>query len=218
MVLSEVKGTPPPQQRQDVPERLLAHAVHQQVGAALGQDARQELVLPIVVVCQPPHRSLDPPDDHRNVRIQPLEGLRVHRGRIVGTGAGFSPRGERIVRAASSRRRVVIDHRVHVAPRYPEEQAGTPQPAQLVRVAPPVGLGDDAYAETFRLDHSSDDGRGKRGMVHVRIARDEDHIQTVPAQPFHLLSGGRQEKSRIELRARVHLGFISVRGKFRGPR
>ena len=67
-----------------------------------------------------------------------------------------------------------------------KKSRGLPElPPGLGRV--PVGLGQDRHAKAGRLQHPPQQGHGKAGVVDVRVAGDEDDVDTVPATSAHLV-------------------------------
>ncbi len=115
--------------------------------------------------------------------IRPLAALAVRRVRIVAAHAAIG--------------RVAVHHRIHVPGGDAEEQVRAAE--RLERIgAVPVGLGDDAHAETLRLEHPADDGHAEAGVIDVSVAGDDDDVAAVPAERVHFLPGHGQERSRPE--------------------
>ena len=56
-----------------------------------------------------------------------------------------------------------------------------------------LGNGDP---QPLPLDQAADDGRAEGGMVHVGVARDDDHVALRPPQSLHFGTRGRQEQRR----------------------
>ena len=50
----------------------------------------------------------------------------------------------------------------------------------------PVRLRDDAYAIALALEHPSNDGHTKAGMINIGVSRYHDNVAAVPAQQIHL--------------------------------
>ena len=182
-----------------------------------------DAVAPVVVVRQPPQRSLDSADHHRHVREQFLEAARVHGRRVVGSPARGGARRVRVARAPLLRGGVVIDHRVHVAARHAEEEpraaAGREvgQPARLV----PAGLADDADLESARGEQARDQGDAERRVIDVGVAVDQDDVELFPPSPpgvvqrhreVCLRSGTRRRPAaaRADLDEAGHPAFITA--------
>ena len=153
----------------DLDHLALGVAVDQQIGLGIQQDRAAHLVGPVIVMRDAPQRGLDAADDNRYVAISLARPLRVHDHRAVRAPARGAAGGVGIVRADAPVGGVAVDHGIHVAGADAEEQI---RPAQgLERFgALPVGLGDDADAETLRLEHAPDDGHAEARQVHVGVA------------------------------------------------
>ena len=177
--------------------RPLPHPVVEQVGGGVYQDAGKEFVVPVVVVCQTAHRSLDAGDDDRCVGIELFEDARVDIGGTVGTEACLPTWGVGIVVSQTPSGGVVVHHGIHGATSDAEEEPRTTELAEVAQVIAPVGLRDDGHAVACRLKCTPDDGRPKRRMVNVGIAGDKHHIHLLPSQALHLLQCYRQEMSHI---------------------
>ena len=171
----------------------LSHAVDQKVGAAFDQQRGLQLVAPVVVVGEPPQRGFDASDDDRDVGIQPFEDLRVDRHGVIGSEPSLSAGGVGVVVAQAEVGRVVVDHRVHGAPGYAEEEPRSAQFGEIAQVVAPVGLGDDRHAVALGFEQAPHDGGPEGRMVDVGIAREEDHVQLIPSAFADLLDGCRQK-------------------------
>jgi hypothetical protein len=93
------------------------------------------------------------------------------------------------------RRRVAVDHRVHVPGGDAEEQAGPPQGGEG-RCRPPIGLGDDADTKALGLQQASDDRHAEARVVDVGVARHQHHVALLPPEGIHLRPGRRQKRRR----------------------
>ena len=173
----------------DFADGLLPHAIDEEVGGAVGQDAGAQAVLPIVIVGQAAHGGFDAADDDRHVRPQALEYPGVNDGGIVGALPGAPAGRVGVVVADAAVGRVAVAHRVHRACGDAEEQARPPQLAEVAEVVLPVGLGDDGHLQPLGLQHPADDGRAEGGVVHVGVAAEQYHVQLVPSPQAHFLEG-----------------------------
>ena len=142
---------------------------------------------------QAAQRGFDASDDHRDVRIEAFEYLRVDRHGMVGAESRFAAGGVGIVMAQPQVGRVVVDHRVHRPARNSEEEPRNAQFGEIAQVVAPVGLGDDGHAVTLGLEQPSHDGRAECRMVDVGVARKKDHVELVPSAFADLLDGRRQK-------------------------
>ena len=168
---------------------LLAHAIDEQVGSAIHQDAGAHAVLPIVVVRQASHAGLDAAQKDGHVGEEPFQDLRIDDGGVFGAHVGACVGRIGIVAAQAFVGGVFVHHGVHAAGRYAEEQAGTAQLLEVTQVVAPVGLGDDGHTQPFRLQYASDDGGAERGMIHIGIAAEDNYVQFVPPAEFHFFLG-----------------------------
>ena len=163
-------------------------AVQQQIGPGIRHDGAADLVGPVVVVGHAAQARLDPAehdghvreglpaalgvDDHGPVRPAP----RLAAGR-VGVVAAQPPVG-----------RVAVHHGVHVARGDAVEESRPAQgPEGLWAV--PVRLGDDPDPESLGLEQPPDEGHAEARVVHVRVARHQDHVALLPAEGVHLRAG-----------------------------
>ena len=170
----------------------LSHAVNQQVGWCVHKNRGPELVLPIVVMRQPPERHLDAACHNRHIRKEPFENLTIDDSGVVGACSCSSIGRISIITALAAGCGIMVDHRVHGTCRHAEIQ---PRPAQFLEVSQvvsPVGLRHDSHFVAMGLKDTSDNGAAHRRVVDVGVAREKNHIGLFPAQVFHLLAGGRQ--------------------------
>lgn len=163
-----------------------AHAVHQQVGAAVDENRRFEAVAPVVVMRQPPQRSLDAAYDHRHVGIEPFENSSVYRDGVIGSESRLAARRVGVVAAQADIGGVVVHHRVHRSRRDAEKEPRRAQLGEVAQVVAPVGLRHDGHATPLGLQQTADDRRAERRVVDICVAREEDHVDVIPAQGPYL--------------------------------
>ena len=168
---------------------LLTHAIDEQVGSAIHQDAGAHTVLPIVVVRQASHTGLDASQEDGHVGEESFQDLRIDDGGVFGAHVGARVGRIGIVAAQAFVGGVFVHHGVHATGRYAEEQARTTQLLEVSQVVAPVGLGDDGHTQPFRLQYASDDGGAERGMIHIGIAAEDNYVQFVPPAEFHFFFG-----------------------------
>ena len=99
----------------DLDNRVLAHAVDEDVGARVEQHRALELVLPVVVVGQATQACLDATDNDGGVLKRLADEVAVDRDGAIGTAPLFATGGIGVGVAAMLGHRIVVDHRVHVA-------------------------------------------------------------------------------------------------------
>ena len=180
-----------------VDDRLVAHAVHEQVGPAVDQYRGVERVAPVVVVGQSAQRCLDAADHDGRVRVERLEDARIDGHRAVGAESGLAAGRVGVVAAQAEVGRVVVHHRIHAAGRDAEEEARFAQFAEVAQVVAPVGLRHDGHAVAFGLQQPADDRRSEGGVIDVGIAGEQDDVEVVPAECFHLFGRGREPVARV---------------------
>ena len=99
-------------------------------------------------------------------------------------------------RAASAVGGVAVDHGIHVPGGDAEEQVRPPQRAERV-CRMPIGLRNDAHAETMCLQEPPDYRHAEARVIDVGITGDDDHIAGIPAQRVHFRPRHRQERRRF---------------------
>ena len=169
----------------DLDNRVLAHAVDEDVGARVEQYRALELVLPVVVVGQATQACLDAADDDGGVLECLADEVAVDRDGTVGAVSLLATGGIGVGVAAVLGHRIVVDHGVHVAGADEKAQARLAEHGDAGGVGP-VGLADDAHLVAVRVEDAADDGHAKAGMVHVGVAADVDKVALVPAARIHV--------------------------------
>ena len=169
--------------------RFFAHSIDEQVGPAVAQNAGTNAVLPVVVVGEAAHTGLDTAQKDGNVGVEPFQDLGIDNGRIFRTHVGACVGRIGIIAAQAFVGRIFVDHRVHAAGRYAEEQTRTAQFLEVAQVVTPVGLGYNGHPQSFGFEDASDDGGSERGMVHVGITAEDNHVQFFPPAKFHFFLG-----------------------------
>ena len=94
-------------------DRALAHAVDNQVGTRVVQDARTQTVLPIVVMRQSAQRGFNAAQHHRHTGKQLLQDAAIYDSGVLRTVV-VAPVGTiGILGTQTPRGGVFVDHRVH---------------------------------------------------------------------------------------------------------
>ena len=172
--------------------RALPHSVTEPVRPGGNQHRRHQAVLPIVIVRDPPERSLNPADHDRDLGVELLQNLRIDRHGIVRPRPRLSFRRVSVVMAEPLGRRIMVDHGIHGPGIDPEIQPRSPQFPEIPQVVPPVRLGHDSHPVAPFLEPAADDRRPERRMVDKGIARNENHINVIPSEREDLLHRGRK--------------------------
>ena len=176
----------------DLDNRVLAHAVDEDVGARVEQYRTLELVLPVVVVGQAAQARLDAADNDGSVLERLADEIAVDRDGTVGAVTFLAAGGIGVGVAAVLGHRIVVDHGVHVAGADEKAQARLAEHSDAGGVSP-VGLTDDAHLVAVRVEDTADDGHAKAGMVHIGVAADVDKVALVPAACIHVGSTDGEE-------------------------
>ncbi len=164
------------QAARDLDDRELAHAVAEEIRLRVEEDRSPDLVLPVVVVDEATERRLDPAEHHRHARVRVLATVRVRDARSIGPHPSATAGRVRVVRTDASRRRVVVDHRVHVARGHPEEEPRATECPK--RVGTVDGrLRDHADGESMRFQPTADEGHPEAVVIDVGVAAHEDHVE-----------------------------------------
>ena len=169
----------------DLDNRVLAHAVDEDVGARVEQYRALELVLPVVVVSQAAQACLDAADDDGSVLERLTDEVAVDRDGTIGAVPLLATGGIGVGMATVLGHRIVVDHGVHVAGADQKAQARLTEHRDAGGVGP-VGLADDAHFVAVRVEDAADDGHTKAGVVHVGVAADVDKVALVPAARIHV--------------------------------
>ena len=164
----------------------LAHAVVEQVGGGVGEDAGEQTVVPIVVVRQTAHGGLDTGNDDRGVGIELLEDARVDVCGTVGSETCLAARGVGIVVTQATGSGVVVDHAVHHTAIDPEEEAWLSKLAKIAQVVAPIGLRNNGNPIASGFERAPDDGCAEGRMVDVGIACDQNDVDLLPSKALDL--------------------------------
>ena len=172
---------------------LFSHAIDEQVGTRVAENAFLELILPVVVMGESAQGCLDAAKYDGHVGEELLEDLGIDDGGIFRSHVVPSVGTIGILRAQSAVGCVFVHHRVHAAWGNTEEESGAPEFLEVSEVTMPVGLWHDSHAIASCFEGSPDDGGSKRGVVDIGIAREQDDIHFIPSPEFQLLLRRRQK-------------------------
>ena len=165
----------------------LAHAIVEEVGGGVGQDAGEELIVPIVVVRQPTHRGFDTGNNDRGIGIELLENARVDIGGTVGAKTCLAARSVGIVVTQTTGGGIVVYHTVHHSAVDSKEKSWLPEFAEVAQVVAPVGLRDDSHTVACCFECAPNDGCTEGRMVDVCIARDQNYVDLFPPETLDLI-------------------------------
>ena len=172
----------------DAAQDVLAHAVGEEVGAAVHENGAAYLVVPVVVVSKAAQGGLKSSDDDGDVAVCLADAVAVdHRG-AVGAQARLAAGGVVVVGALTFGGGVVSHHGVDIARRDEEAEAGAAVGPEGLGGSV-VGLGENGHAEALGLQHAGDDGHAKGRMIDVSVTRNVDKIGAIPAPRVHVGAG-----------------------------
>ena len=175
---------------------MLAHAVHEQVCAAVHQNGRADGVVPVVIVGEPPQGRLQTANSNGGVGISLPDLPAVGDNGTVGAQSGFSAGRVHITAALSLGRGVVGDHGVDVAAGHQKRQSRL---AETLKVPDgvPVGLGEDSDAVALGFQQPGDNGCPETGVVYIGIAGDVYEIRLGYAGFQKFLHGDREKVGHV---------------------
>ena len=140
---------------------------------------------------EPSHGGLHTTKHDGSVGEELSQDAGIDGGGIIGAETGLASSSVGVIAAQPFVGGVMVDHGVHVAGGNPEEKARSPQLLEVAEVVLPVGLRQNGHAQSFALEHTTDDRRTERRMVHVSVTVHDNDIHVVPTQIVELLLGNR---------------------------
>ena len=176
----------------DLRRGALAHAVHQQVGGCVEQDAAAHPVVPVVVVGEPPQRRLQPADNDGHIRPRLPRPVGVHDSGPVRPLAHLPSLTVQIPGPPPLCHRVVGHHRVQVPPADQHPVPGLAHGPEVLRRVP-VRLGQYRHPITLALPQPSDQRGAEAGVVDISVRRHHQKVIVIPAPVDHLLPAHRQK-------------------------
>ena len=134
----------------DFDDRLFAHAVNEQIGAAVDQHRTAHLVVPVIVMGKTAQRRFDAADDNGQAGEGAARQAGIDNDGAIGAAAGGTAGGIRVLFAAAARHRIVRHHRVDIAR---VDQNTEPRPAHGFKIdrRMEVRLGQNGDAEAVFL-------------------------------------------------------------------
>ena len=144
-VMNLVKGCSCLQAAYQLLYRFFSHAIDQQVCRTVDEDARPQLVLPVIVVRQAAHGGFDTAQYDGHVGVEFLQNLGVNNAGVIGPHTGTAIGRVSVVATQSLVGGIVVDHRIHRSGRNAEEQTGRSQLLEVAEITSPIGLWDDRH-------------------------------------------------------------------------
>ena len=176
----------------DLGHAALAHAVGQQIGAAVLQNGAADGVIPVIVMGKPAQAGLDAADDDGGAGESLPRPVGIDDDRPVGPLAGHTAGGVAVLGPAALGHRVMGHHGVDVARIDEHAVAGLTHGKKIVSIVP-VGLGQDGHPEAGLFQRPGNDRRAEGGMIHIGIAGNQQKIIIIPAPGDHILPVDRQK-------------------------
>lgn len=144
-ILNLMKGCSCLQAVHQLLDRFFSHAVDEQIGGAVDEDTRPQMVLPVIVVRQAAHGGFDTAQYDWHVGVEFLQNFGVNNAGVIGPHTGTAIGRVSIIATQPLVGGVVIDHRIHRSGRHAEEQTGRSQLLEVAEITPPIGLRDDRH-------------------------------------------------------------------------
>ena len=130
-VLDVLHGHALLQIRRDLDDGPLPHAEDKQIRHAVHEDGAAHLIRPVIVVRETAQAGLDAAEDDGYVRIELPQAVAIDDGRPLRATARAPARRISIIVAHLARRRILIQHRVHIAGRNKKPQPGLTQTIEV---------------------------------------------------------------------------------------
>jgi len=155
--------------------------VDQDIRLGVNQHARSDLILPVVIMSNTAHARLHSAEHSGNSRKRRFAELGIDNGRHLRFEPGAPARRINVVTPEAAPDGINTEHGIHIAGC---DSTGDARPAHhLDRIGiPPVRLCNDADPPPFRQQKTPDQRHGKRGMIHICVARHKQNIEFLPAE------------------------------------
>ena len=173
-----------------------SHAIDQDVRFAVDKERWAHLVLPVVVMSDPPETRLHPAEDRWFSGKCSLAELGIDHRRMGWFQPRLSAGRKHIFMTHAASRRIDANHGVHVAAGDGTADRGRAEGLERVGILP-VRLGD--HADTIARIHQQtpDQSRTERRMVHIGITGNKQDVNRIPFAGFHLFPGQRDKSGQI---------------------
>ena len=170
--------------------RLFAHAIDKKIGTAINKDGGADTLLPIVVVRQAAHGGLDAAKYNGDIGIEAFEDLGIDYGGIFGALVVPSVGCVGILATETTSCSVLVHHGIHDSGSDAKVKPRTSQFAEVTKVVTPVWLWHNGYLVACIFQNSPYDSRTEGGMIHIRIAAEQNDVQLAhgPASLFQFFN------------------------------
>ena len=177
------------QQLRQPHHRPLAHAVHENIRPGVHQHRPAHLVVPVIVVGEPPERGFQPADENGHVPIGFPDPVAVDDHRPVRPFSRLASGGIVVLTAAFFGSGIVGHHGVDIPGGHKKPKPGSAEPFEVL-AGGIVRLGQHCAGKPTGFQHTGNDGGAEGGMIHVCVAVHVDKIRLFVLQ---FLSGGGHE-------------------------
>ena len=172
---------------------FLAHAVDEQVGTRIDEDALAELFLPVVEVGESAQGGLDASEHDGHIGEELLQDAGIDDRGVLRSQVVTPIGAVGVLRAQTPIGGVLVDHRVHTAWRDAKEESGSPQLLEVAEVAVPIRLRHDGHAIACCLECAPDDSCSEGRVVDISISGEQNDVELIPSSEFELLLRRRQK-------------------------
>ena len=137
-------GDPHIQSLGDLQDTPLSHTVGDQICPRIQQDGMFHGIRPVIVMGQPPQRSLDPAQDNGGILIGLPDQITVNCHSPIRSETHFSSRRISVGFPVLSGHCIVVDHGIHISGRHQKSKPGFSEKGNALFFLP-VRLGNDPY-------------------------------------------------------------------------
>lgn len=177
-------------------DRTLAHAEHEQICAAVNQDARANGVIPIIIMRETAKGRLYAADSDWNIAICLANQTAIDINRAIGTACALSTGGIDVGGTALLRSGIMVHHAVDHASGDEKSIIWSAKTHEIMGILP-AGLGEHGDAIARALKNAAENGTAKGRMIHICVAADENKIGRIPTANAHVAQSCRGKEKAI---------------------
>ena len=171
--------------RGDFQHGFLAHTEHQTVCSRILQDGRHNMIRPIIIVRKAAQTRFESAEINRRIRKRTARELRIYRYRTIRTLAAHTAGRIRIVMSPLFGCRIMRHHGVNIAA-VNQHRIARLSHRRKIRFRAKIRLGQNCHAIARILQHTRDNRRAKRRMIHIRITGYKQKIAVIPPARHHI--------------------------------
>ena len=181
-----------------------AHAPDEQVGLGVHKNGLAQRVCPEVVMAHAPQAALDAAKHKGQAGKSPARQIGVYQAGPVGARARLTARGVGVIMALFAKGRVVGQQGIQRSGTDASEQARSAHDQQVVGIFP-ARLGHNACAIAVVDQPAGQQHAAEGRVIHIGVAGDEEHVQTVPAERVHFCCAHGHKEGLFPVRQRPGL-------------